>query len=170
MHLRQGEVIVKVIRRHLTPYLLRLILISIIATPFYVILLNLLPVVEGESVLLVFLVLSGFIGVVVMVYSLDYLMDKLVITSKRVIWVNWLSLIKKEEREAELMDIQDVETQEKGILANLSFFDYGLLKVETSASKVTITFQDCPDPINVKNFLFSSIDKLRMQLRGGPRA
>ena len=170
MHLRQGEVVVKVIRRHLTPYLLKLIFISIIATPFYVILLNLLPVVEGESVLLAFLALSGFIGVVIMVFSLDYLMDKLVITSKRVIWVNWLSLIKKEEREAELMEIQDVETKEKGILANFSFFDYGLLKIETSASKVTITFQDCPDPINVKNFLFGSIDKLRMKLRGGPRA
>lgn len=168
MHLRQGEIIVKVFRRHLTPYLLRIISICVIATPVYVVLLYLLPVVEGEFVLFAFLGVSAFVGIVVMVYSLDYLMDKLVITSKRVIWVNWLSVIKKEEREAELMDIQDVETQEKGIFANLKVFDYGLLKIETSASKVTIVFQDCPDPIRVKNFLFGSIDKLRMELRGGP--
>ena len=85
----------------------------------------------------------------------------MIITNKRVVWIDWKTIFRREEHEAELIDIQDIETKEHGILSQLKIFDYGYFEIETAASKVCIRFNDCPDPETVKHFILSQMEKQR---------
>lgn len=159
MRLREGEMILRTVKRHSTPYIVKILKIVLVALPFYIVIFLIsseIPLVTGF-----FLVLSFFLGIIVTLISLDFLLDKLIITNKRVIWVNWKSPFKKEEHEAELLDIQDIETREKGILSKLPIFNYGFLEIETASSKTCICFIDCPHPDQVKHFILSRMEKQR---------
>lgn len=161
MHLRHGEVIRRRIRRHLTPYVLKLVFIGVIVLPLFTLLLLLPKDLDGEWVLVVFAIISIITGMAVTIISMDYLMDKLVVTNKRVVWVNWKTIFTREEREAELLDILDIESMEKGILSKLHIFDYGQLILETAAGRTCIQFDDCADPEGVKGFILEEIEKAR---------
>lgn len=161
MQLRHGEAILRTVKRHSTPYVLRLFKILIVAIPVYIILFFVAREVEGELILFVFAAVSFFIGIIITIMSLDYLLDRLIITNKRVVWINWKSLFKREVHEAELPDIQDIESREKGILSKLRMFDYGFIEIETAASKTCIFFRDCPDPDGVKHFILQQAEKQR---------
>ncbi len=161
MHLRHGEVILRTCKRHSTPYVLQLVKITIVAVPLYIILFFIGKAAEGEWVLWLFAGLSFCLGVVIALLSFDYLLDKLVITNKRVVWINWKSPVKRDEHEAELLDIQDINTREKGVLSKVRMFDYGLLEIETAGSKTCIIFNDCPDPEAIKTFILTQMEKSR---------
>lgn len=164
--MREGEIIQRIVKRHWTPFILKAAGIIFIAIPFYIVIYFFGRAIEGDWVYAAYAILSFFIGAAAALMSFDYLLDKLVITNKRVIWINWKSPIKKEEHETELLDIQDIETKEKGVLSKLRIFDYGLLEIETSATKTCITYTDCPDPIGLKHFLILEISKRRSQVFG----
>lgn len=161
MHLRHGEVILRNIKRHKTPYVLQLAKVALIAIPLYFLLFYFMRSVSGEWIFIAALALSIFVGMVIAAISFDYLFDKLVITNRRVVWINWKSPFSREEHEAELLDIQDIETAEKGILSKLPFFDYGLIEIETASSKVCIHYTDCPDTAGVKHFIIDQMEKSR---------
>lgn len=159
MQLRHGEVIIHSLRRHRTPYVLKLLNVAIVSLPIFA---GLIYVSDKIGIGLFFYllaVLSFFVGIIVGIISMDFLLDKLVITNKRVVWVNWKSLFKREEHEAEHIDIQDIETLEKGILSSFKIFDYGVLTIETAASKTCIVFKDCPDPEHAKNLIEAQVQK-----------
>ncbi len=86
--------------------------------------------------------------------ALDYWLDKLVVTNQRIILINWQTLLARNESEAFLHDIQDIQTKEKGFLANFKIFDYGLFKLETASSQVTIMFDNAPDPEGIRRFVY----------------
>ena len=92
--------------------------------------------------------------------------DRLLITNKRTIWINSKSKFKKEEHEVEFIDIQDIETREKGLLSKLKIFNYGFFEIETASSKTCVTFQDCPDPDGVKHFILGEMERHHMSLKG----
>lgn len=164
MELRNSENIIKIIRRHPTPYIFNLIIIALISFPFYGIL-CLVDVYDSKEKTEIFFtglaIVSFFLGIIIAIVSVDYLLDKLIITNKRVIWIDWKSLFKRVEHELEIRDIQDIETREKGILSSFWVFDYGFLEIETSATKPTITFNDCSDPENVKHFIMEQVVRER---------
>lgn len=151
------------IKRHKTPYVLKLAKIFLVALPIYVIVFLIGQQKEVETWIAVafFALVSFLLGVIVAVISFDYLMDKLIITNFRVVWVNWKSIFKREEHEAELLDIQDIETREKGILSKMKMFDYGFLEIETASSKTCVSFNDCPNPDGVKHFILGQMQKHR---------
>lgn len=161
MQLRHGEAILRTVKRHPTPFVFRVLKIALIALPFYVILFFVARKVEGEWILFLFAAVSFFIGIIIAINCLDYLLDRLIITNKRLIWINWKSLFKREVHEAELIDIQDIESREKGVLSKLKIFDYGFIEIETAASKTCIMFQDCPDPDGLKHFILGQMEKSR---------
>lgn len=157
MHIRQGEVILKVVKRHLTPYVIRVFSISLISIPIFAILYLIGTIIDGEWIYYSYALTAFLTGVIVAVFSLDYLLDKLVITSKRVIWVNWKTIFSKFESEAELHDIQDIDTKDKGVLSRISFLNYGLLEIQTAAA-ICVIFKDCPNPNLIKHYLLEQIE------------
>ncbi len=160
MQLREGEAVLKTVSRHPTPYFLKLAEVIAIAIPFYVLIFYIGREASAEVTLGLLAFISFFIGIIIAVFSFDYLLDKLIITNKRVIWVNWRSLFKREEHEAELMDIQDIGTSEKGILSKLRFLDYGFIKIDTASASACIDFQDCPDPEGTKHFIIGKMEHM----------
>lgn len=165
MRLHQGEIIVRQIKRHPTPFVLRMVKIALVALPFYILIFYIGQAFSAEWALGLFAAVSFFIGVILMLICFDYIFDRLIITNKRVVWIDWRSPVKREEHEAELLDIQDIETREKGILSKLRMFDYGFLEIETASSKTCIHFFDCPDPESTKHFILGNIEKARGGIR-----
>lgn len=161
MHLRHEESVIRVIRRHRTPYLLRMLGIFILCFPIYFLLSLLYSIIGLAWLIGVYAVLSFFVGIIIGIISLDYLLDKLILTSRRLISVNWKSLFYREEHETELLDIQDVATKERGILSKFPWFNFGTLIIETAASKTAITFPDCPNPEEIEHFIVVQTEKLR---------
>ncbi|MBI5413164.1 PH domain-containing protein [Candidatus Peregrinibacteria bacterium] len=165
MHLRQGEIIYKTFKRHPTPYVFRLIGIAILAVPLYFALYIVWAQTDSaEWGLIGFAVISFFVGLIIAIFSLDYLMDKLMITNKRVVMIDWKSIFNRMEHDAELLDIQDIDIKEKGILAKFRMFNYGYLEIETAASKVCLQYSDCPNPEYVKHFIITQIEKLQSKM------
>jgi hypothetical protein len=85
--------------------------------------------------------------------TLVYWLDRLVITNKRLIFIDWKYLTVKSEYETELRDVQDIVSVERGLFAILPFFDYGIIKVKTSSNKTTIHFDEAPNPNGIKKFI-----------------
>lgn len=159
MHLRNDESILKTVKRHKTPFVLKLFGIALMSIPVYFVLFIIMDQSEGAWPYFFLLAVSFFVGIIVALICFDYLLDKVHITNKRVIWVDWKTPFSREEHEAELLDIQDIETQEKGIISKIPLFDYGLIEIETAASKTCISYKDCPDPEFVKHFILLQIEK-----------
>ena len=158
MHLRSGEVVLRTVRRHKTPFIIKLITTFIAAVPLYAFIFVIGKEIDEDWLLGILAGLSFCIGIVVAIIGFDYLFDKVLITSRRVIWVDWKNPFNRQEHEAELVDIQDVDTHEKGLLSKLSIFDYGLLEISTAATQGCIAFKDCRSPEDVEHFIFKQIE------------
>ena len=70
------------------------------------------------------------------------------------VYIDWEYLTVRNEAEALLNDIQDVQTEEKGLLSFFWIFDYGTLRLDTASSYVTIEFFDAPDPEGIRKFIY----------------
>jgi len=102
-------------------------------------------------------IVSFVFGMIVMIISLDFLLDKLIITNRRVILEDWKNIFMRVQDEAKFEDIQDVETRENGVFARFKSLDFGSLKIETSASETSISYKNCPDPEGVKHKIFEQV-------------
>jgi hypothetical protein len=154
MKLREGERVLKVYHHHPTPFFYQMVKAMAVTFPFFL----LIFLFQGNLstkwfVLLNLIVLFAF-ALLVTYLSLIYWLDKLVITNVRVVNIDWKYLTIRDEAEARLEDIQDVLTQENGILAHFRIFDYGTLTIDTSSSFVTLEFKDAPDPEGMRRFIY----------------
>jgi hypothetical protein len=133
--------------------------------PFFFLLFWAAPSMKLNYVIITALIIIAFFSLVIIYLALIYWLDKLVITNKRVVHIDWLFLTKKTEGEALLYDIQDIHTQERGILSALYMFDYGVLRLETASSKTTIIFTEAPDPEGIKRFVSDAIKHCRPDIQ-----
>lgn len=157
MHLRPNEKVLKVFSRHPFPYFIGVLKTVLLSLPFYFILSVLRGNFSTSGFLLTSFAVTGFFLLAVVYNGFMYWLDKLVVTNYRIIHVTWPFPTVRKEFETELHEIQDIATKEMGVLAHFKIFDYGTLKIETAASKVTIFFDKAPDPEGIKHFLYSSV-------------
>jgi len=155
MQLREGEQILKVYHHHPTPFVFDVLKVIVGAFPFFFLIYLFQPSLSTKSFILVNLGVFLIFSLVILYISLIYWLDKVIVTNQRVIHIDWKYLTVRDEAEALLDDIQDVQTEEKGILALLWIFDYGLVRLDTPSSYVTIVFKDAPDPEGMRKFIFS---------------
>jgi hypothetical protein len=154
MEIREGEKILKVYHHHIFPFVKNVLKVIIGAFPFYMLLFLFQPVLSDSWFYLLNLFIFVLFALVMIYVSLLYWMDRLVITTLRIIHVDWKLLTVRNESEALLNDIQDIQTQERGILSALWIFDYGFFRLETASSHVTIEFRDAPDPEGIRKFIY----------------
>lgn len=153
MHLEENEVVLAVFYHHYTPFIYRMLKIIGGAFPFYFLIFALRKSLTFNQILWghIFIV-TLFVGVTVYV-TLVYWLDRLVVTNKRLIFIDWKYLSVKAEYETELKDVQDITSTEKGIFAILPIFDYGVIEIKTSANKTIICFEEAPNPNGIKKFI-----------------
>ena len=102
---------------------------------------------------------SFIFGIVLALFVLNYLLDKLIVTNKRVIYEDWQGLFRRIQHEAKFKDIQDIRTHETGFFSTFRIFDFGTLNIETAASRTSVVYKDCPDPEGVKHKIFSELSR-----------
>lgn len=155
MQLREGERIIKIFHHHPTPFVLDVLKVILGSFPFFLLLFLFSPVLSLKWSIILHLMVFLLFTLVLIYISLIYWLDKLIITNYRIIHIDWKYLTVRDESEAFLKDIQDVQTEEKGILSTFWIFDYGLLRLDTPSSYVTIEFYGAPDPESIRKYIFS---------------
>ncbi|KKP39557.1 MAG: hypothetical protein UR28_C0006G0008 [Candidatus Peregrinibacteria bacterium GW2011_GWF2_33_10] len=150
--LKENEVVLKVYRHHNIPFILRIFTVTIVFSPFYF----LVYIMNGAiaSILPYGHILSVLIMINILIYiytSLIYWFDKLVITSERVIHVDWITLTHKKINDIVLRDIKQINIENKGIIDDLiSFLNYGTIEIEGTSTVDKITFLEAPKPYKIK--------------------
>lgn len=157
MRLGKGEKVLKVYYHHYLPFVRRLIKVFLITLPFYFMLFLFKDGLPNNIIFGFHLVLISVFSLITVYITLVYWLDRLVITNKRVVFIDWKYLTVKAEHETELADIQEVSSYEKGIIAILPVFDYGSIVIQTASSSPTIEFPEAPDPDSIKTFIYSLI-------------
>jgi hypothetical protein len=154
MELREGEYILKVYHHHPTPFIVNLLKIIAATLPFFFLIFIFQESVSTAVFVWANIIVLTVFALVITYYSLVFWLDKLVLTTRRIVYINWKFLTVRAEAEAELDDIEDILTTEKGILAYFKFFDYGILKVDTASSHVTFEFMQAPDPEGIRQYIY----------------
>lgn len=154
MKLLPGEKPLKVYHHHPTPFVFDMLKVILGSLPFFFLLFLFESVLSTKWYVISHLIVFGVFSLVILYVSLIYWLDKLIITNQRIIHEDWKYLTVREDAIAFLKDIQDIQTEERGILATFRIFDYGLLRLDTPSSYVTIEFLDAPDPESIRRFIY----------------
>lgn len=154
MELREGEYILKVYHHHPTPFIANVLKIITATLPFFFLLFIFQDAISTTALIWGNIIVLLVFALVITYYSLVYWLDKLVITTRRIVYIDWKFLTMRDEAEAELDDIEDILTTEKGVLAYFKFFDYGTMKLDTASSHVTLEFIQAPDPEGIRQYIY----------------
>jgi len=161
MKLQKDEEIVKVIHHHPFPFIIQMFKAVSASLPFFFLIYLVSTAVPFFYLVIANIAVIIIFTLVIIYLALIYWLDKMVITNQRVVHVDWELLTLKKEYSGLLLDIQEISSQEHGILSALYIFDFGTIKLETASSKTTILFTDAPDPDGVKAFLMEHIQACR---------
>jgi len=142
---------------------------------FIAILLALLPLLFSSIDFLGFLpatyklaiTISWFMLVIGFVLEsfLKWFFNIFILTDERVIDIDFLSLMYKNESSAKIDNIEDITATMGGVAR--SVFNYGTVKVQTSAATVEFEFEDVPQPNKVVKLINELIlEEEREELEG----
>ncbi len=156
MHLQDNESIIKVFHHHPFPFVLRALGIGVASLPFFLVASFFSGVLTTSQMVMVYAGIGLVFGLVFAYVTFLYLADRLVVTNMRLVHAEWKSLFIRQENEVELNDIEDINTEEMGILSYFKIFDYGVFHIETAASspESAIYFRDATDPEGIKHFIY----------------
>lgn len=154
MDLREGEQILKTYRHHPTPFARDLLKIIVGFFPFFLLLYLFGPSISTLTFVIAHIVLVVLLILIIIYQTFVYWLDKLIVTNYRIVHVDWRYLTVRNEYEAELSDIQDIATKEKGILATFRIFDYGEFRLKTASNDIIINFSDAPNPEGIRQFVY----------------
>lgn len=154
MDLQKDEILVKTFHHHPTLFLMRGLGIIIVSMPFFMVATFFSGLLVPWQQVIVYLVIASFFSLFLIYDQTLYTLDRLILTNKRILHIDWKSAFKKSETEAEIVDIQDIKTVDSGILSSIPLFNYGTLTIETSSSKISIVFTEAPNPDEIKDLLY----------------
>jgi hypothetical protein len=153
MRLGPDEILLKTYYHHYTPYLVDLAKIFGAMLPFYFLLFLFREALTFKVLLIFNIFIVLLFGMVTLYVTLVYWLDKLVVTNKRLIYMDWKYLTIKTEYETEIKDIQDIISMERGFISMFAIFDYGTLEIKTSSNISAIVFEKAPNPNGIKKFI-----------------
>lgn len=154
MHLEPNEVILKIFYHHYFPFAIRLAKIIAASLPFYFLLFFFANNLSRSVILTIHVVIVVVFTLAVSYATIVYWLDRLIVTNKRVIFVDWKYLTVKAEFDAKIADIQDIRTLERGILAKIPFLDYGMIEIKTASNRTVIEFPEAPDPEAIRKYIY----------------
>ena len=124
-----------------------------------------LPEVSSELLLIGIKLLASVyflsIWLIFLTQFTDYYLDVDIITNDRIIDIEQTSLFGRSISELDLTRVQDVHSEIKGIIA--SFFNYGLVVVQTAAEHENFVFKQVPNPHGVRQRILelAALDRKR---------
>ena len=154
MDLHKDEVLVKEFHHDVICFIERSVKVVIASLPILYMMSIFAGFFSTEVVISAYLVVAAIFSMLIANDVFLFYMDRLIITNKRIIHVDWKSLFSKTESEAELSDIQDIKTTSGGILTLLPFFNFGTFSAETASTKTSIRFENAPAPDEIKDLIY----------------
>lgn len=159
MNLREGEEILKIYHHHPTPFVMNILKVIAGVFPFYLALFAVQGLLTTGWYIILHLIVLLIFSLVIVYVSLIYWLDRLIITNERIIHIDYKFITVRDDSAADLKDIQDIQTHERGFLSYFWIFDYGTFSMDTASSYVAITFLDAPDPEAIRQFVFYAKNK-----------
>lgn len=151
MQLREGEKILYTYYHHFLPFFWRIVQLAAASIPVFLLTYALSKVLSDRNTLIVYGVVFGIFFFTTLYITFIYWLDKLVVTSQRVIHIDWKLLTARVEIETEIVDIQDIRTHSKGIFSIIPLFNFGEVGIESASYTATINFTEAPDPEEIRN-------------------
>ncbi|HBB02897.1 MAG: hypothetical protein US89_C0003G0015 [Candidatus Peregrinibacteria bacterium GW2011_GWF2_38_29] len=155
MQLREGEQILRTYHHHILPMVFQIIKVSLGSAPFFAIIYFARNSMSIGGLSIALGVIIGIFGILILHIFVDDRLDRLVITNKRIVMIDWKMIILKVENEVDIRDIQEVKLTSRGILSSFRIFDYGVCTIETASHDLSICFIDAPHPSQIRDFIFS---------------
>jgi hypothetical protein len=155
MQLRAGEKVIRVFYHHYMPFIYRMVKVVLGSLPFFFIAYLFSPIMSMGTLYLVNIALIVFFILVVVYVSLIYWMDRVIITNQRVIYIDWKTLVLKNEVATNLEDVQDIFSKERGIISAIPCFNYGELRIQTASHIVAVVFEEAPNADGIKDFIYN---------------
>jgi hypothetical protein len=153
MKLRPGEKVLKTYYHHFLPFLYRMVALSLASVPVFFLVYLFAQAVSVSTAIIAYTVVFVIFSIVSLYITLVYWLDRLVVTNRRIIFIDWKLLTAKTEIEAEFIDIQDISSRSTGILSLIPLFNYGVFEIQTASYNETIIFPEAPDPEGMKEFI-----------------
>lgn len=99
--------------------------------------------------------ICGFLLLIILIATTYiYNQSQLTVTDKNVIQVIQKSLYERKVSHLSLANIEDVTSEQRGVLAN--FFNFGTLKIETAGEQANFIFALCPHPNRVARIILDA--------------
>ena len=155
--LEQGEKVILKVRRHK---------LGLIFESLFLVLFVVLPPIlfwaGGRAISIRGNDLSLFAGVYALILLIAwmiffviwtrYYLDALIITDKRIIYVDQKGFFSREVATLNLDKIQDITITISGILA--TFLDFGTVKIQTAGESTEFIMRDVPEPSKIKSIIY----------------
>ncbi len=154
MHLVENENKIRTFFHHPFPYFVRAVKIAFISFPFFFVASFFQGLLDPTQMFFLYFGVGFVFALILLNDALLYFLDRIIVTNKRIVHVDWITIFKRSESEADLNDIQDIQTSEFGVLSAIPLFDYGTFQVETASSKISILFKNATDPEGIKHFVY----------------
>lgn len=154
MHLKNNEIVVKIFHHHYFTHILRELKIAILSFPFFLVASFFSTLLTPAQMFGVYAGIAFFFALAIAYDAILYWLDRLIITNMRVLYIDWQNPFSRSEHEADMIDIQDIETKESGILSNLPVFDFGHFSIRTASAGTVVIFNEAPDPEGIKHFIY----------------
>jgi len=90
---------------------------------------------------------------------LNHELDLFIITNNRIIWVEQISFLNRTVSEANLWQVQEVNSQTKWFFANI--LDFGDVMVQTAGTASNFDIHLAPTPIQTSRKILNVVDKYR---------
>jgi hypothetical protein len=153
-----GEVAVATYRRHWV-YLVRGLLVPvtllILAVPAMFLV---APALGSTLAILVLVVLALGLPLAGVAWAvLEWRMDYLMVTNRRVIHVDKMPLVSERRREVPLGRVQDIRAATPNLMARL--LGYGVLSVQTAGTRGNLTFRPVAEPETIRETIMAQVEQ-----------
>lgn len=91
-------------------------------------------------------------------------LDLFIITDKRIRGIEQLSFLNRTISECGLDEIEEVNAQTRGLLANL--LNFGIITMHTASEKSDFSMEFAPDPLNNAGIILNVIQDNKAKMRG----
>lgn len=162
-----NEKIVKIVRRDIFVLLAKIammLVLFILPLFFFFVMQKINPNVFQSSLVYAILVLSVsfyylFMWLFFFFSFIDYYLDVWIITNHRIIDIEQKGFFSRVISEHKLFRIQDVTSEIHGVLP--TFFDFGIVEIQTAGTKQRFTFNQVPDPHGIRNKVIELVERTK---------
>ena len=171
IQLESKEVIIYTARKHWFIFLIEIIFVLAAAVMPVLIIYFVLETGITNLIIFLYLIWLLILWIVMTLIWTDYYLDVWLVTNCRVINIEQKGLFNRVVAEHKLFRIQDVRSEQKGIMP--TFLNYGEVHIQTAGAEKVVVFEEVPRPHYVAQEIIKLVEnhKIKMareiSLKGG---